>query len=160
VQRATKSTTGLGINREHNEREGSTNSATNMETDRSKNKFDRWRQSCFAILENGSVVSCSDRSEWVEWMQEAFSNGNHWIVEDEVEGFYILTEFLGINHNVTGIGPPLWFETFVFRSSDGGPLGVKMEYGTVRYSTAAQALAGHLAICEKVKSGAIAGLTR
>jgi hypothetical protein len=159
VQRATKSTTGPGINREHLEREASTNSATNMETDRSKNKFDRWRESCFAILENGSVVSCSDRSEWLEWMQETFSRGNHWIVEDEVEGFYILTEFLGINHNVTGIGPPLWFETFVFRSSADGMLGAKMEYGTVRYSTAAEALAGHLAICEKVKSGAIAGLT-
>jgi hypothetical protein len=127
-----------------------------METDRSKNKFRRWRESCFAKLHNGSVVSCPDRSEWVEWVQENFSRGNHWIVEDEVEGFYISTEFLGINHNVTGTGPPLWFETIVFRSSAKGMLGVKIEYGTVRYSTMADALAGHIAIREKVKGGEIA----
>ena len=89
----------------------------------------------------------------MEWVQENFSRGNHWIVEDEVEGFYILTEFLGINHNVTGTGPPLWFETIVFRSSAKGMLGVKIEYGTVRYSTMADALAGH-AVSLKRSEGA------
>jgi hypothetical protein len=118
-------------------------------------KFDRWREKCLAILENGLVISCPDQTKWVEWMGESFSAGIHLIAQDDVEGFYISTEFLGINHNATGAGPPLWFETMVFRESANGNLGVKIEYGTVRYSTWAEALAGHVVICEKVMSGEI-----
>ena len=118
-------------------------------------QFDRWRKSCFAILENGLVISCPDVTTWTEWMRESFAAGNHIVAEEEVDGFLIVTEFLGINHIVTGAGPPLWFETLIFRESPGGSIGVKIEYGTVRYSTLADALAGHVVICVKVESGEI-----
>jgi hypothetical protein len=115
-------------------------------------KFKEWRDKCLAILDNGSVVPCSDQSEWVEWMREdSLGAGNHLIAEDVVQGFYVVTEFLGINQNVSGTGPPLWFETMVFRESALNGLGVKIEYGNVRYSTLADALAGHAIICDKVK---------
>jgi hypothetical protein len=32
---------------------------------------------------------------------------------------------------------------------------LKIEYGTVLYSTVAEAIAGHMAICEKVRRGEI-----
>jgi predicted RNA-binding protein with TRAM domain len=52
--------------------------------------------------------------------------------------------------------PPLWFETKVSRSAaDGNALAVKIEQGTLRYSTMADALAGYVVFCEKVKSGEI-----
>jgi hypothetical protein len=52
--------------------------------------------------------------------------------------------------------PPLWFETKVSRSAaDGNALAVKIEQGTLRYSTMADALAGYLVIREKVRSGEI-----
>ena len=118
-------------------------------------KFDRWREKCLAILENGLVISCQDRTKWIEWTGKSFSTGDHLIAENEIEGFYISTEFLGIDLNASGTGPPRWFETMVFRESANGNLGAKIEYGTVWYSTMAEALAGHVLICEKVMSGEI-----
>jgi hypothetical protein len=72
-----------------------------------------------------------------------------------VGGFRILTAFLGINQNVSEAGPPLWFETMVFRASADGYLGVEIKYETLRYSTIGDALAGHCEVCEKVKNGEI-----
>lgn len=46
-----------------------------------------------------------------------------------------LTISLGIDHNVTMTGPPLIFETMVFRNGDGDE--------TYRYSTIEEAIAGH-----------------
>jgi hypothetical protein len=43
----------------------------------------------------------------------------------------------------------------VFRESANGTLGVKIKYDTLRHSTVADAVAGHVVICEKVKSGEI-----
>ena len=65
-------------------------------------------------------------------MRESFSAGSHLIAKDDIQGFCIETEFLGINHNVTESGPPLWFETMVYRESIQGKSGLKIEYGTVR----------------------------
>lgn len=50
-------------------------------------------------------------------------------------GGRVSTVWLGIDHSFTPDGPPLIFETMVF----GGP----MDMYTRRYSTQAQALAGH-----------------
>lgn len=55
----------------------------------------------------------------------------------------ISTVFLGINH-ARGEGPPLWFETMVF----GGKLDGEMD----RYSTYADAVAGHVAMVDRVKA--------
>jgi hypothetical protein len=63
--------------------------------------------------------------------------------------------FLGINHNIPNVEPPLWFETMVFRESADGTHGVKIRYGTLRCSTLSDALSGHVVVCEKVKSGEI-----
>ena len=129
--------------------------ATNMEGDQSLSDFDRWRERCLATLENGVVVSCPDPVEWLEWMRESFSAGNHLVAKDDILGFSIETEFLGINHNVTESGPPLCFETMVYRESVQRNSRLKIEYGTVLYPTVAEAIAGHMAICEKVRRGEI-----
>jgi hypothetical protein len=129
--------------------------AIKMEADQPLSDFDRWRERCFATLENGVVVSCPNQAEWIEWMRENFSAGNHLIAKNDIQGFRIETEFLGINHNVTESGPPLWFETMVYRESVQGNHGLKIEYGTVFYSTVAEAIAGHAAICEKLRRGEI-----
>ena len=120
-----------------------------METDQSMGKFDRWQKMCLAILDNGFVVSCPNVTKWTAWMEESFVNGTH-VATADVQGFHVSTEFLGINFNITGIGPPIWFETMVFRGSTDGTLGTEIKYGALRYSTVADALAGHVVICEKV----------
>ena len=118
-------------------------------------KFDQWQKICLAILDNGFVVSCPNVTKWTAWMEESFVDGSHWIATDNIQGFRVETVFLGINHNMPGIEPPLWFESMVFRESADGTHGVRIKYDTLRYSTVADALAGHLSICEKVKSGDI-----
>jgi hypothetical protein len=59
-------------------------------------------------------------------------------------GRWVSTVWLGLDHQY-GDGPPLIFETMVFPSKD-GPLE---EMDCDRYSTEAEALAGHQAMVEK-----------
>ena len=106
-----------------------------METDQSMGKFDQWQKICLAILDNGFVVSCPNVTKWTEWMEESFPDGSHWIATDDIQGFRVETVFLGINHNIPGIEPPLWFESMVYRESADGTHGVRIKYDTLRYSS-------------------------
>jgi hypothetical protein len=58
-------------------------------------------------------------------------------------GRYVSTVWLGMDHQF-GEGPPLIFETMVFRSEDDSD-----DLDCDRYSTEAEALAGHEAMCRK-----------
>lgn len=58
-------------------------------------------------------------------------------------GRWVSTVWLGLDHQY-GDGPPLIFETMVFPGKD--DIG---ELDCERYSTEADALAGHAALCEK-----------
>jgi hypothetical protein len=109
----------------------------------------------FAILHSGSVVLCTDRSEWVAWMKEAYDAGDFIIAQDSIEGFQVATIFLGINFNEETTGPPLWFETVVFRCSKDGNLGAQIECDALRFTTFDDAIGGHGAICAKVRNGEI-----
>ena len=55
------------------------------------------------------------------------------------DGTWISTVWLGLDHNLFDGGRPLIFETMVFPSKD----GPKHELDQVRYSTEAEAIAGH-----------------
>jgi hypothetical protein len=109
-----------------------------METE---NKFDQSQKIRLAIVDNGLVISCPNVTKWTEWMEESFVDGTHWIATDDIQGFHVETVFLGINHNIPDVEPPLWFETMVFRESANGTHGVKIKYDTLRSSTVADALA-------------------
>lgn len=62
----------------------------------------------------------------------------------EVEGWFVSTVWLGINHRFSGDGPPLIFET----------LAAHPDHGEItrRYSTAEEALAGHNALVEEIRT--------
>ena len=62
---------------------------------------------------------------------------------DDIAGSRVSTVFLVIDHQYDN-GPPLLFKTLVF----GGPLADEME----RYSTRAEALAGHAAMVARVRA--------
>lgn len=63
---------------------------------------------------------------------------------DKLEnGYEVSTVWLGLNHGF-GPGPPLIFETLVF-----GPDGRPDDEECERYSTEAEALAGHVAMVER-----------
>ena len=63
----------------------------------------------------------------------------------ELGGYTVSTVWLGLNHN-WGQGPPLIFETMVF--GGGGSADLDMD----RYSTEAQALAGHEETCLLIRA--------
>ena len=67
---------------------------------------------------------------------------------DTRTGYYISTVHLVIDHGF-GNGPPLIFETMVFRRKAGGGMGSSSELDCERYHTKAEALAGHAAMVRK-----------
>jgi hypothetical protein len=63
------------------------------------------------------------------------------VARTEIGKVVVSTVWLGLDHNHTGRGPPLIFETMVF--------GAKEEEHCERYSTQAEALDGHEAAVAK-----------
>lgn len=74
-----------------------------------------------------------------QWAEDFRDNR---IALDEIDGHRISTVYLGINH-AWGDGPPLIFETMIF--------GGAFEDSQWRYSTEAEALAGHAAAVKMVR---------
>lgn len=92
----------------------------------------------------GNPVRCDDLDEYAEWWATADRTVAKSKVEDDgsPEGaIEISTVFLGNDHAFVP-GPPVLWETLVF----GGPLDQETE----RYTSKADAVAGHQAMCERV----------
>jgi hypothetical protein len=86
------------------------------------------------------------RAELMEWARWFEGNREDRIVaRTQIGKVLISTVFLGLDHNFGEDGPPLLFETLVF----GGDLDGERE----RYSTWAQAEAGHEQMVAKVAGG-------
>jgi len=96
----------------------------------------------YKLDDSGEPVLCTDLMEWGRWYETA----NRHIADETIGDVRVSTVFLGIDHSF-GAGPPVLFETMVF----GGLLGDEQE----RYSTRAEAEAGHRRMVERVK-GALA----
>lgn len=77
-----------------------------------------------------------------EWMG-LWNEQNKRVAYDLIDGVVVSTVWLGTNHRFGGDGPPIIFETMVF----GGELNEEQ----VRYSTEAEALAGHAEMVKRVK---------
>ncbi len=88
---------------------------------------------------NGEPQLCDDWREWARWYETAERH----IGNDTIEGVQISTVFLSLDHNLSD-GPPVLWETMVF----GGLLDGEQD----RYTSKADALAGHHAICERVRA--------
>jgi len=76
-----------------------------------------------------------------KWAQE-FEKMNRRVAEDFVRNSRISTVFLGLDHRFSDEGLPVLFETMIF--------GGKMNGELWRYSTHAEALAGHISAVRKV----------
>ena len=104
----------------------------------------------YILDDNGDPVPCDDILQWGQWFET--SGAARRIADDKDEGpdatpIRVSTVFLGLDHQF-GIGPPVLWETLVF----GGALDGAM----MRYTSKADALRGHQAMCRRVK----ASLTR
>ena len=87
----------------------------------------------YYILVGKQVVSCSDLMTWGEW----FETHDRQVAYTEQDEVRVSTVFLGIDMGF-GDGPPVLFETMVFRGHDDW-----REEGCERYCTWDEAEAGH-----------------
>ena len=90
--------------------------------------------------------------EWAHWFQTA----DRHVAATHVGPWWVSTVFLGINHRFGQDGPPLLFETMVFRdvpdtSKFGDGQGWSDDGDMDRYSTWDEALAGHERMVAKYK---------
>lgn len=91
------------------------------------------------------AIPCPDLTKWAKWLE---SSERH-VAEENVGDYWISTVFLGLDHQFRD-GPPLLFETMVFkRKADGEPdMGGEDQF---RYSTWDDAVAGHEATVKRYK---------
>lgn len=111
------------------------------------------RDLAYYILD-GRDVRKVDRETCYRW-QERDVNRNlvRRIAEDEVGQFWVSTVFLTLDHSY-GDGPPIVFETMVFRRGDDGQLDMSGAH-TERCSTYDEAEKMHRRVVEGVRSGEI-----
>lgn len=96
------------------------------------------------ILDDLGRAVPSDAKTWAAWMEKQ----NHVLEQTELGEALVSTIFLGLDHNHSGHGPPLLWETRVF----GGALDGEQ----ARYSTREQAELGHAAMVDRVRAGSAA----
>lgn len=89
----------------------------------------------YILDRNGNPQPCADVMAWAHWFEKAQRS----IALNERDGVKVSTVFLGLDHRFGGNGPPLVFETMIFGGENDGEQD--------RYSTKAEALTGHEALC-------------
>jgi len=95
---------------------------------------------CYILGDDGNPVRCDDLMQWALWME---THDRHVALDvDEQTGWKVSTVFLALDHSF-GFGKPILYETMVF----GGPLDQEQD----RYYTRDEALAGHKAMCARVR---------
>jgi len=100
----------------------------------------------YILDDKGQPVICDDLMTWGRFM----ASSDRRVAQDMDEGdtttgvhVRVSTVFLGLDHNYDGEGPPVLWETMVF--------GGVMDQEQVRYTSLADALAGHQEMCARVR---------
>lgn len=95
----------------------------------------------YFILDENHVPMAVDMITWGRW----FDNCDRRVAHTELrEGVYVSTVFLGLDHNFSGRGAPLLFESMTF-TDYGGDI---ME----RYATWAEAQLGHNHMVDAIRT--------
>lgn len=66
------------------------------------------------IMDSDHKIKPASLEEWVRW----FELDDKVVKQEYVGPYFISTVFLGLNHRFTGDGPPILFETMVFRDNE------------------------------------------
>jgi hypothetical protein len=88
------------------------------------------------ILSGGQPVPCDNVLQFASWFE---THDKTLARTDITDGIYVSTVFLGIDHNFTGDGPPVLWETMIF----GGPRHGYQD----RYTSEKAAKRGHKRAC-------------
>lgn len=105
------------------------------------------RSPYYVLDDNGDPVQALTAMTWALWFENSVGDDRRRVACDELpDGRYVSTVFLGIDHNHSRSGPPILFETMVF-DKEGNDNGEQW-----RYSTRAEALAGHADVLASLKA--------
>jgi hypothetical protein len=94
----------------------------------------------YILNDKGEPVACPDLMQWAMWFEKKADPRR--VGQDENEEFRVSTVFLGLDHNFDDEGPPIFWETMVFRH---GAPGEMCRCAGARE----QAEAMHVAMCDK-----------
>lgn len=147
-----------------------------------KRPHDPWNslsrlQKDFWILDEQRNPQAVDARAWAEWYEAAARKGlaegvpfdPRRVASTETATVWVSTVFLGTNHNWSGKGPPILFETMVFtkdefpREYKGKIKWHRDDLDTFRYSSWDDAETGHKAIVrriQKLEADALADVTK
>ncbi len=110
-------------------------------------KRDKWKN--YILDGSGNIVPCDDVMKWSYWYEKSDRKIDSSVVED----CSISTVFLGLDHNYSGNGDPVLFETMVFvndkkikrrgKAKEKRDLLFKVDNYTRRYCSSKEALKGH-----------------
>jgi hypothetical protein len=100
------------------------------------------------VLDGHEPRPVSDALEWARWFETADRRVARTTL---IDGSYVSTVFLGLDHSFTGDGPPVLFETAAFvKTGDEGHLTGWDSVVTDRYCTWAEAELGHMETVERL----------
>lgn len=104
----------------------------------------------YVLDENGDPQPMPNLLTWAEWYEHRKERTDDWIVaKTKVGDVEVSTVFLALDHNHTGVGPPILFETMCFAGKRGEEFGDEEFFD--RYATREEAKAGHERIVERVR---------
>lgn len=92
----------------------------------------------YILAANGEPIPCEDLLTWARWFEAADVH----VADTYFGGVRVSTVFLALDYRHVGEGPPILWESRVF----GSPL----DRETRRYTSRAEADAGHTALCVEV----------
>lgn len=90
---------------------------------------------------------------FIEAMRKAVQDGCYHVGKDTKDGVTVSTVFLVLDHNFSGKGPPVLFETMVFGKKAEGQAETIHDQECARYCTWDEAKAGHKKMVNKVLKG-------
>ena len=64
----------------------------------------------YTLDEKGNPVVETDLMKWAQW----FETGKRGVASERIADSLVSTVFLGLDHNLSGSGPPVLWETMVF----------------------------------------------
>jgi hypothetical protein len=99
------------------------------------------------VLDGHEPVLCDDMTQWGLFLRD----GPRWVARTELlDGSVVSTVFLGIDHNWSGSGPPVLFESALLIHEDAQTTDREWCHIRRRYCTWAEAEVGHIELCEQI----------
>lgn len=93
---------------------------------------------------NGNPIECEDSKKWAYWIESA----DRHLGDDTVRGYRISTIFLGLDHNFSGKGSPILWETMVFSKRTGKSVTANIHR---RFALKSEALEYHKKLVANIK---------